>query len=118
MSNPDDKDWLSEVLEQNIQVSRWGNATDPKPDDKVWFTTQMQELWVVDFTAAKAAIESHYAKELQKAVRKALDLYQKDIKGWDINAYRAEGLKTSEALIHVADRSREYVDAQLNKEGK
>lgn len=55
----------------------------------------------------------------ERLVREALDLYQKDIKGWDINAYRAEGMKTAAALVHVADRSREYVDRQLNsKENK
>lgn len=48
---------LDEILGQTIQVSRIGRATDPKPKDRVWFTTQMQDLFVLDPTYAKQQIK-------------------------------------------------------------
>ena len=55
---------LEETLGKTIQVSRIGRATDPKPKDKIWFTTQLQDLFVLDTTAATQSLLTQIESDL------------------------------------------------------
>ena len=57
---------IDKVVSQTIQVSRIGRATDPKPKDQVWFTTQMQDLFVLDTTILKQQIDKLIQREVKK----------------------------------------------------
>lgn len=48
---------LDDVFGQSIQVTRIGRATDPKPENKIWFTTQMQDLFTLELGYTKQLIK-------------------------------------------------------------
>lgn len=71
----------------------------------------------IEFDGWKEDAEKLLSQERTKAADigavEALDMYQKDLKGWDIQAYLDDGVEAYSALIHVADGSRKYVNEQL-----
>lgn len=62
---------LKEILAQTVQVSRIGRATDPKPEDRIWFTTQMQDLFVLDTDLAVQTLAEYVASQRQEAAIEA-----------------------------------------------
>lgn len=55
---------IREAIAQNIQIERIGRATDPKPEDKIWFTTQMQDLFALHTDATVQAITALFQQAL------------------------------------------------------
>lgn len=69
---------LKDIIGETIQVRRIGRATDPKPANEVWFTTQMQDLFVLDTDALTLALQSYITnKEREARIDELLTVWRK-----------------------------------------
>lgn len=102
---------VREAMAQTIQVTRIGRATDPKPENEVWFTTQMQDLFVLDLTEAEKAIRKAVAEDMLELVGE--DVYTTRPSGGS-NVWKAQDELKAELRQKIKEWSEADTQEQSN----